>query len=200
MSWQPDQCDPQAHEQRGRGQQPQPSQACAWQQPGYGQPPYMPPPRRRSWPRRHKILTSLFAGLGLIFAIGIAAAAASPPPSASAPPPAPVTRAATSPAQPAVAVKPRLVVKFSGNGDTNTVRFAVSATWKLAYSYDCSGFGTQGNFAVEEDGGSNPGGVSVNEIGMGKTGTSWAYSDAGTHYLEVFSECAWTMKVYDEGS
>ncbi len=29
-------------------------------------------------------------------------------------------------------------------------------------------------------------------------GTSWAYSDAGSHCLEVNSECGWTVKVIDE--
>ena len=112
---------------------------------------------------------------------------------ASAAPPA--TKAA---AKPAVA-KAAVVAKFSGSGQENTARFTVSSTWKLSYSFNCSAFGGSGNFIVFEDGGNDFSGVSVNALAASKTGTSWAYSDAGTHYLEVDSECAWSMTVTDEG-
>ncbi len=31
-----------------------------------------------------------------------------------------------------------------------------------------------------------------------KTSLTWAYDDAGTHYLEINSECSWTVTVIDE--
>lgn len=33
---------------------------------------------------------------------------------------------------------------------------------------------------------------------MSKTSSTWAYGDAGTHYLAIASECDWTVKVIDE--
>ena len=91
------------------------------------------------------------------------------------------------------------MAKFSGSGQENTPSFTVSATWKLSYSYNCLAFGGSGNFIVFEDGGKDLNGVTVNQLGAGKSGTSWAYGDAGSHYLEVDSECDWSMTVTDEG-
>jgi hypothetical protein len=139
---------------------------------------------------------------GLVFVIGIAAAAASPsssssPPAASAPPAQ--TQAAVPPAPSKAAVATaKTVATFSGSGITNTAQFTVSSTWKLDYSFDCSNFGYAGNFIVMEDGGLS-GAMNVNELAMSKTGSSYAYNDAGTHYIEVNSECSWTLKVIDEG-
>ena len=99
--WQPPQYDPAAHQRRvqgapqevpwQQGTQPLP-QGQPWQQPGYGQQPYMPPqpPRRKSWPDRHKVLTGFLAFCGLVFIIGIAAAASSS--SSSSTPVSPTSR------------------------------------------------------------------------------------------------------------
>jgi hypothetical protein len=93
----------------------------------------------------------------------------------------------------------KTVAAFSGSGIENTPKFTVTDTWKLDYSFDCSGFGSSGNFIVNEDGGSDFSGASVNELGPGKSGSTYAYGDEGTHYLQVNSECSWTVKVTDEG-
>jgi hypothetical protein len=108
------------------------------------------------------------------------------------PPPAPATTA-----PPVTAGK--TVATFSGSGIENTPKFTVTDTWKLDYSFDCSGFGGNGNFIVSEDGGSDFSGASVNELGPGKSGSTFAYGDAGTHYLQVNSECDWHLSVIDEG-
>lgn len=172
-------------------------------QPQYAPSPYAPrPPRRPSWAARHKGLTVFLSLCGLVFVIGIAAAAASPssssPSAASAPPPA-QTQAAVPPASSRAAVAAaKTVATFSGSGITNTAQFTVSSTWKLDYSFDCSNFGYAGNFIVMEDGGLSSA-MNVNELAMSKTGSSYAYDDAGTHYIEVNSECSWTLKVIAEG-
>jgi hypothetical protein len=75
----------------------------------------------------------------------------------------------------------------------------VTDTWKLDYSFDCSSFETSGDFIVNEDGGSDFSGASVNQLGTGKSGSTYAYGDAGTHYLQINSECSWSVKVIDEG-
>lgn len=107
--------------------------------------------------------------------------------------------AAPATTAPAAAPSGKTVATFSGSGIENTPKFTVTDTWKLDYSFDCSGFGTSGNFIVDEDGGSDFSGVSVNELGMGKSGSTYAYGDAGTHYLQINSECSWNVKVIDEG-
>jgi hypothetical protein len=144
------------------------------------------------------VLTGFLTAAGLVFAVGIFAAAASPS-SSTAPPAAEQTQAA-APAQPAAktAAAAKTVATFSGSGIQNTARFTVTDTWKLAYSFNCSSFGYAGNFQVYEDGGSDFSGLSVNDLAMSKTSSTWAYNDAGTHYLEINSECSWTVKIIDE--
>jgi hypothetical protein len=107
--------------------------------------------------------------------------------------PAPASTAATT------AADPQVVATFSGSGQESTSRFTVSATWKLSYSFNCASFGGSGNFIVFEDGGKDLGGVTVNELATSKSGTIWAYDDAGPHYLEIDSECSWSVTVTDEG-
>ena len=104
------------------------------------------------------------------------------------------TSASAAPA----AATARTVATFSGSGQGNTPRFIVSSTWKLVYSFNCSALGSTGNFQVYEDGGSDFSGVSVNDLAMSKSASTWGYNDAGTHYLEINSECAWKVKVVDE--
>ncbi len=90
------------------------------------------------------------------------------------------------------------VATFSGSGIQNTSKFTVSDTWKLDYSYwACPG--GQGNFIVNEDGGEDFGGASVNQLGSGGSASTMGYGDSGTHYLSVNSECSWSVKVIDEG-
>jgi hypothetical protein len=192
---------------RGQYSPPQSAwQEPAWQEPYPPQPQYAPspyaprPPRRPSWAARHKGLTVFLSLCGLVFVIGIAAAAASTSsssPSAASAPPAQTQAAPPAPSRAAVATA-KTVATFSGSGITNTAQFTVSSTWKLDYSFDCSNFGYAGNFIVMEDGGLS-GAMNVNELAMSKTGSSYAYNDAGTHYIEVNSECSWTLKVIDEG-
>lgn len=198
------------YERFGEPRQPQVPQG----QQGYWQPPYPPqqPPPRKSWPARHKVLTGLLA-IGAIVPIGgIASAAGSSHPSSSTPavqtpPPAvpssaatpPATHPATEQASRPAAVTSHVVATFSGSGIENTPKFTVTSTWKLDYSFSCQNFGSSGNFMVYEDGGSDFNGVDVNDLAMTKKGSTWAYDDSGSHYLEIDSECDWTVKVVDEG-
>ena len=41
--------------------------------------------------------------------------------------------------------------------------------------------------------------MDVNALAMSKSGTSYAYNDAGQHYIKIDSECSWSIKVIDEG-
>ncbi len=120
----------------------------------------------------------------------------STPPAASSS--APASPAAVQATHSARAVAARTVATFTGSGIQNTAKFTVTATWKLVYSFNCSAFGGSGNFQVDEDGGSDFSGVSVNDLAASKSASTWAYNDSGTHYLAVNSECSWKLKVVDE--
>ncbi len=177
----------------------------------YGQPsPYQPyapqPPTRAPQPNRVRngclIAAGCVAGLiVLLIIIGAVLSAANKPThngAASQPASTPSTgstpgTSATTRAKPAAAAK--VLATFSGTGIENTPKFTVSGTWKLEWRYNCSAFGSQGNFAVLTDGGNDPAGADVNELGNGGHGTTYAYGDSGRHYLAVDSECAWRVKV-----
>jgi hypothetical protein len=113
----------------------------------------------------------------------------------ASPPAAPSSVPASSP--PAMAGK--TVATFSGSGIENTPQFTVTDSWKLSYSFDCSNFGSKGNFQIYEYAGSSLGGVLANDLAESKSASTMQYGDAGTHHLEVNSECAWHLSVVDEG-
>jgi hypothetical protein len=94
---------------------------------------------------------------------------------------APTTKAA-APAGP--------LLKVSGNGINNTKQFTTGDSWNLAYTYDCTSFGQAGNFAVTDESGM----PLVNELKLKGSGSSPQYN-AGTHHLEINSECDWTITV-----
>jgi hypothetical protein len=180
-------------------------------QPGYGQqPPWGPPPGyqppqpppRKPWIARHKALSGLIAFGCLIVLIIVANSGGSSSSSGAAntatQAAAPSSAAATT-APPSASPSPaaRTVATYSGSGIENTPQFSVTATWKLDYSFDCSDFGSSGNFIVMEDG--SFGAMNVNGLAMSKSGSSYAYDDAGRHYLEINSECSWSVKIIDEG-
>jgi hypothetical protein len=193
--------DPWANYERATGQQqswPAPTRP-GWQQPPqYPTGPWRPAPHRRG--RTRVVVLSLVGGFVVIFLIVIAASHGSPSsPAGTTAVPAGGTSAPAAPVATAAAAAPRVVATFSGSGQENTSRFTVSASWKLSYSFSCASFGSSGNFIVFEDGGKDLNGVTVNELGASKSGSSWAYGDAGTHYLQIDSECSWSVTVTDEG-
>jgi Protein of unknown function (DUF2510) len=154
------------------------------------------PPRRRHWGRY------VVAGAAaLIVMAGIAGRVAGNDRSTAAPAATQAAASSVAAASPAAAAKPagaRTVAAFSGSGIQNTPRFTVTATWKLVYSFSCAAFGQAGNFIVSEDGGNDFNGVSVNDMAVSKSASTWGYDDAGTHYLAIDSECSWNVKVVDE--
>jgi hypothetical protein len=167
---------------------------------GTGQPRGTP---GRGWNRNRVVWSALgvaAAVLALITGIALAGKPAVPPghhSSAGSPPvslqptaahhrPTPHSTPAASP------VAPRVVAQFHGTGQENTPRFTVPATWKLIWQYNCASFGDPGLFQVYED---DYGNVSVNELGEAGHGTTFGYSDAGSHYLQVNSVCRWQLKI-----
>jgi hypothetical protein len=91
----------------------------------------------------------------------------------------------------------QIIVRFSGTGTQNTPSFTTPDRWRLSWAYwGCPGGAS--NFAVDEynaDGSPDFSGISVNELGTGRGPVAtYAYGDAGTHYLSVNTEgCSWSL-------
>jgi hypothetical protein len=101
----------------------------------------------------------------------------------------PKTTAARTPA-PSHAV----LLQQHGSGTATTKRFTAPADWDLAWSYDCAAFGSQGNFQVFPN--SNNAFASlvpVNQLGRSGKGVEH-YHEGGQIYLEINSECSWSVK------
>ncbi len=82
-----------------------------------------------------------------------------------------------------------------------TPQFTESGNWQMAWSYNCSNFGSSGNFAVTVNQPSNSTVIDIgpNELGMSGSGTD-SYTDTGTFSLSVSSECNWSISVSPNGS
>jgi hypothetical protein len=86
---------------------------------------------------------------------------------------------------------PVVLWQQSGSGIQSGQQFTVPDTvkgWKEVWSYDCSGFGSQGNFITSINGSTDSG---TNQLGTGGGGTNYYY-DSGTFSIDVNSECNWT--------
>jgi hypothetical protein len=84
----------------------------------------------------------------------------------------------------------------SGSGIHSTEVFHVNGSWELQWSYDCSGFSSDGgNFAVMIDGDVQD--VLVNQLGTGDSGTEYVH-EGGNVYLKINSECDWTVKAVND--
>lgn len=98
-------------------------------------------------------------------------------------------------AQPAAA--PQVLLSIKGSGTKTTQSFTAAGAWDLSYTYDCSGFDDQGNFQVyvyNNDGSMSFENAPVNELGSGGSDVEH-YHTGGTFYLEVNSECSWSVTV-----
>jgi hypothetical protein len=103
------------------------------------------------------------------------------------------TPAVTSTAPPKTTAKPAgtVLLNIKGSGTKTTQKFSAKEDWDLRWSFDCANFGTEGNFIVDPtgDGFVTP----VNQLGKRGSGVEH-YHSGGTYYLEVISECDWTLK------
>jgi len=82
---------------------------------------------------------------------------------------------------------------ISGSGTHSTETFTVNNEWELDWSYDCSSFGSQGNFQIYIYTGRTLLGVGVNQLGDSDSGTEYLHQ-GGDIYLEINSECNWSVK------
>lgn len=70
---------------------------------------------------------------------------------------------------------PTVVLQAHGSGIQNTTQFTTGGNWTLNYTYDCSSFGSSGNFIVSDETGM----PLVNEMNDKGSGSTPQY-DAGT--------------------
>ena len=86
----------------------------------------------------------------------------------------------------------------SGSGTASTPNFTTPTNWSIDWTYDCSAFGSQGNFAVEVEQAGTGTMASIADLPITQLGASGSgvqsYHYGGKLYLSVDSECAWTIK------
>ncbi len=179
-----------------------------------GQTPYGPPPSKK---RKVPVWLWVIGGIVVIAIIGSAIGAAASKKKTGTTASAPRSAATDSPAQaptgapsavhvtkPPAAVAttppftPKTLLSISGSGTQSTQKFTTGTNdWDLAYSYDCSGFvGGSGNFIVDiynGDGTPSFENQGANELGAGALKVQH-YHSGGTFYLQISSECSWTVK------
>ncbi len=101
-------------------------------------------------------------------------------------------------AEAAEAAREAAAVAYSDSGDGihSTEDFQVNSNWALEWSYDCTNFaqGT-GNFIVDVKGDVED--VLVNQLGSTDSGVEYVHQ-GGDVYLEINSECSWTVKVVNQ--
>ena len=102
------------------------------------------------------------------------------------------TGAASAPASSAAPTQ-TVVLNLSGSGEQTTQAFSTGPDWGVTYSYDCSSFGSEGNFILTDETGM----PMANVLGTSGSATTYQHDDAGRHYLQVDSECSWTLQVTD---
>jgi hypothetical protein len=108
---------------------------------------------------------------------------------------APTTAAAVVAPTTAAAPQPKTLLTLKGSGIKKSATFTTGDEWILKYTYDCSNFGSSGNFQVYLYTDGTMGGVLVNELAAKGNDTAPQHGDAGSHYLEMNSECSWTVTV-----
>jgi hypothetical protein len=96
---------------------------------------------------------------------------------------------------------PAPIFTQSGSGTAQTSTFRVPSNWDLSWHYDCSNFGTTGNFLVQifDYYGNNStldlDNQGVNQLGQSGTSVEHYHSGRNTKFLKIDSECAWTVSV-----
>ena len=85
---------------------------------------------------------------------------------------------------------------FVGTGNRTTSQFTVAphSQWELRWSYKCAARSPRGRLVIRA-GNAAGSGVSVDAAGAAGQGSAWTYSGAGSHYLVVLTNCAWTIDV-----
>ncbi len=152
---------------------------------------------QRNWFRRHPIWSVILALfiLGIFGSIigGTANKGTSVP---AAPDRVNTGSNPTATQAPVTQAAPQVLLDLSGSGSKSTQKFTAGGDWDLNWTYDCSNFGGKGNFQVfiyNGDGSMSFENSAINQLGSKDSGTEH-YHKGGTYYLEVNSECSWTLQ------
>jgi hypothetical protein len=161
--------------------------------------------------RRPLVLVGYFGVLAVLLVIGAVTSPSKTPAkkaadqrkavTSTAAPNTVATTPATTPAVKAPAVKapaaPKVLLDEHGNGVKQTATFTVDGSWDLKYSFDCASFGYDGNFIVTlYDPAHTNIPIDVPANAMARQGGDTTHQHRkGSYYLEINSECAWTLQV-----
>jgi len=103
--------------------------------------------------------------------------------------------AASTPAASTAPVALKVLLDKTGSGINKTRDFTAGGDWEIDWSYDCTSFGSQGNFAIavyNADGSLDD--IAANQLGKKGSDVSNEHQ-GGTYYLEMNSECNWHVIV-----
>jgi hypothetical protein len=136
---------------------------------------------------------------GLIVLIIVIAIAASGGSHGTSTPAASPSNSTTSPATAKVstapAAGPKVLLDKTGSGINTTAKFSPAGDWQIVWSYDCSSFGSSGNFQIYVyNGDGSLSDVAVNELGAKGSDVTNEHQ-GGTYYLQMNSECKWHVIV-----
>jgi len=88
------------------------------------------------------------------------------------------------------------LLEASGSGIKNTAEFTTTAaSFTVRYSFDCSAYGSSGNFIAELYQGNSSVDSIANQLAKSGSDSTPLYDGAGTYHISVNSECDWTVKV-----
>lgn len=93
---------------------------------------------------------------------------------------------------------PHTIMNDNSSGDDSTPAFHVNDDWQLDWSYDCTKYGSAGNFIVEVENANGSDNVydgGPNKLGRFDLGAT-REPRGGYLALQVISECDWTVSAY----
>jgi hypothetical protein len=119
-----------------------------------------------------------------------------PPTTSPVAQPTPADTVGTNPAAPSSSGVN--LVDHAGSGQWTSETFTAPSDWYIDYSFDCSTFGSTGNFIVSISGGTPGYSTSgVNELKTSGSGSTAVHDDSGTGvYISINSECDWTVTAH----
>jgi len=130
---------------------------------------------KKSWFARHPVLTGVLGFFALMVILGAAGGNQTQQQSKLAASDKPAASSAESSPQ-AKAAAPQVLLDLKGSGSKQTQKFTAGGDWHLEWSYDCSNFGSQGNFIVSVyngDGSMSFQNSAVNQLGATELRGSW---------------------------
>lgn len=99
-------------------------------------------------------------------------------------------------------IAPPPIFTQTGTGTASTGKFRVPNDWDLAWHYDCTNFGFQGNFQVTIYDADAEGGpaidfdnIPINQLGMSGASVEHYHSGGNLKYLQINGECNWDITI-----